>query len=159
SGLFTDLDPSQSPDGVHVLSEPGRLVVSWSQVALFGSITTETFQVRLYPDGRIEIAYHGINVPEAVVGITPGGRTPVTLIDLMNPTMSTLSGGIADIFANIDSVDIVTAAQKFYQTHDDAYDYLIFYNAENVAAGSGVVAYEATVRSTGKGYGDGIYDY
>src|SRR5262249_35030300 len=113
----------------------------------------------LYPDGRIEIAYHGINVPEAVVGITPGGRTPVTLIDLMNPTMSTLSGGIADIFANIDSVDIVTAAQKFYQTHDDAYDYLIFYNAENVAAGSGVVAYEATVRSTGKGYGDGIYDY
>src|SRR5206468_4116589 len=84
--LYTDLDPSKSTDGVHVLVETGRLVVTWAQVPLysssdFGIPQNENFQVRLYPDGRIEIAYRSTNPQNAVVGITAGGGNPVTLVD------------------------------------------------------------------------------
>jgi hypothetical protein len=47
---------------------------------------------------------------------------------------------------------------RFYQTHDDAYDYLVFYNSANVPAGIGVVAFEITTRSNGLGYGDTSID-
>ncbi len=157
--LFTDLDPSSSSDGVRVRSEAGRFVVTWSNVPPFGSFLPDTFQVRLYPDGHIEIAYHGMHVTGGVVGISPGGGASIPLVDFSTSLTAPFSSGVGEIFAGSDSVDIVAAAQKFYQTHEDAYDYLVFYNSEGVVAGPGVVAYESTVRSTGKGYGDGIYDY
>jgi len=157
--LFTDLDPSQSVDGVRILAEPGRFVATWSQVPLYGSSARQTFQVRLYPDGRIQIAYHSMNVADAVVGISAGKQATLPLVDFSTTVAGPFPAGVAEIFSGSNAVDIVSAARKFYQTHDDAYDYLVFYNAENVVAGPGVVAYESTVRSSGKGYGDTIYDY
>lgn len=160
--LFTDLDPSQSSEGVRVLAEPGRVVITWARVPLYSSSglgVPQTFQVRLYPEGRIQIAYSSTDPPDAVVGITPGGSTPVALTDFAGAPAAPVSTGIAEIFARSDAVDIIAAAQKFYQTHEDAYDYLVFYNAEGVAAGPGVVAYESTVRSIGQGYGDTNFDY
>src|SRR5579872_7450060 len=42
--LFTDLDPSQKPDGVRVLAEPARLVVSWVAVPAYSSSGSGTPQ-------------------------------------------------------------------------------------------------------------------
>jgi uncharacterized protein (TIGR03437 family) len=157
--LYTDLDPSQSSDGVRVLIEAGRVVITWATVPLYGTSLTQNFQTRLYPDGRIDFAYRSVNPREAVVGLAKGNGNPVELVDFSAAPTGTFSGGVAEFFTGSDAVDIISAAQKFYQTHDDAYDYLVFYNAEGVGAGPGVVAYESTVRSTGQGYGDGDYDY
>jgi uncharacterized protein (TIGR03437 family) len=156
--LFADLDPSQSSAGVRVLTETGRVVVTWSNVPLAGSFgianpPAQNFQVRLYADTHIEVAYHSINLPAGLVGITPGASAASTLLDFAS-VPSGIFGAVAETFASSDSVDLVFAAQKFYQTHDDAYDYLVFYNAEDVAAGPGVVAYELTTRSHGLGFGD-----
>src|SRR5690348_10468336 len=55
--LFSDLDPSISAGGVSVTSEASRFVVSWVRVPVYTSSglgTPQTFQARLYPDGRIE---------------------------------------------------------------------------------------------------------
>src|SRR5712691_3049259 len=161
--LFTDLDPSKSSDGVHVLAEAGRLVVTFASVPLnsssdFGIPQIENFQARIYPDGRIEIAYRSTNPPDAVTGITPGSYQPVALVAFSSAPSGTFAGGVAEIFSSSDALDPLAAEQRFYQTHEDAYDYLIFYNAESVAAGPGIVAYEATVRSNGQGYGDSNYD-
>jgi uncharacterized protein (TIGR03437 family) len=158
SPLFTDLDPSQSSDGVHVLAEAARVVITFASVPLynsgaFGFPPIENFQIRLFPDGRIEIAYRGAAPPAAVVGITPGRLQPVGLVNLSS-SPGAFTGGIAESFSQQDAVDVFAAAQKFYQTHDDAYDYLVFYNSEGVAAGPGVVAFEITARSTGLGFGD-----
>lgn len=155
--LFTDLDPSQSAAGVRVLAEADRLVVTWSNVPLAGSFglanpPAQNFQVRLYPDGHIEMAYHSTNPPSALVGITPG-HSAATLLDFAS-LPSGIFSGVAETFASSDAVDVILAAQKFYQTHDDAYDYLVFYNAEGIPAGPGVVAYEMTTRSHGQGFGD-----
>ena len=60
AGLFRDLDPSRSSKGVYVLSEGGRFVVSWVQVPEFEEVGVGvplTFQIRLFPDGKIEFAY------------------------------------------------------------------------------------------------------
>ena len=59
AGLFTDLDPTQKSGAVRVLAEPGRFVVSWDGVPQYsdsGLGFAERFQIRLYPDGRIEFA-------------------------------------------------------------------------------------------------------
>ncbi|MDQ6760021.1 MAG: hypothetical protein M3Z32_09180, partial [Acidobacteriota bacterium] len=121
----------------------------------------QTFQLRLYPDGRIEMAWSDTAVSAAVVGISPGrlqGTSSVLSFSTGSGTGTQLSGAIAESFTGSDSVDIVTAAQKFYQSHEDAYDYLVIFNAEGVPAGSGVVAYEVTARNSRTGYGDDIVD-
>ena len=156
--LFTDLDPTKSTSGVRVLSEGGRFVVSWSAVPIFsdsGSAAPQTFQARLYPDGRIEFAYSGVNVADAVVGISPGRLlgTPA-FVSFTHQPSNEYSSAIVERFAGSEQVDIFTAAQKFYQTHEDAYDYLVFYNALGIRADQDVVAFEVTVRNNRKGYGD-----
>ena len=55
-------------------------------------------------------------------------------------------GMIAERFGDAVALDLVAAARRFYETHDDAYDYLAFFNANGVQPGSGVLAFESTVR-------------
>ncbi len=164
AAAFTDLDPPAAAQGagVFVKTEASRVVVSWYNVPLAGSSgfaipPLETFQIRIYADGHFEFTYRISNLPSATVGITPGNLAAASLMNFSSAPAGAM-GPVAEVFSNIDAVDVVYAAQKFYRTHEDAYDYLVFYNAESVAAGSGVVAYEMTVRSSGKGYGDTATD-
>jgi uncharacterized protein (TIGR03437 family) len=156
--LFDDLDPSKTAGGVRVLASPSRVVVSWAAVPEYsdsGNGAPETFQVRLYPDGRIEFAYSGIytNLASAVVGIAPGHlQGTLSLVDFRSDATGDYTAAVAERFGNTLAVDIVTAAQKFYQTHDDSYDYLVIYNNLNIPAAAGAVAYESTVRASGSGY-------
>ncbi len=156
--LFEDLDPSQSAQGVLVTSEPGRLVVSWVQVpeySVFGIGGIETFQVRLYPDGHIQFAYNGINSQGAVVGISPGhllGESSV--VSFTAGSSAVYASTVAETFINADEVDIEAATQRFFQTHDDAYDYIAFFNDEGIWASTGALAWEQTLRNPRSGYGD-----
>lgn len=161
AGLFTDLDPSVARDtgGVYVLSEPWRFVVTWKAVPRYsdyGYGAAQTFQIRMYPDGKIEIAFSDVSVyGESVVGISPGsGKGTLSLVSFASGPAGEYSGAVADRFSGLDSVDVAAAAQKFYATHEDAYDYLVFFNAVGVAAGDGAVAFEVTVRNQRTGYGD-----
>src|ERR1017187_380506 len=156
--LFDDLDPSKTAGGVRVFSSATRLVVSWVAVpeyAQTGTGAPETFQVALYPDGHIVFAYDGINpsIASAVVGIAPGNlQGDTSLVDFRGDGSADYSAAVAERFGNTLAVDIVTTAQKFYETHEDSYDYLVIYNNMNIAALGEAVAYENTVRSAGAGY-------
>ena len=165
AGLFTDLDPTSArgKGGVYVTADTWRFVVTWVGVPLYseyGYGTPETFQVRMYADGTVELAYLDVSSSvNAAVGISPGGgKGTLSLISLAASNGGEFSGPVADRFAGTEEVDIAAAAQKFYQTHEDAYDYLVFLNAVGVPAGDGVVAYEVTVRNNRTGYGDQIVD-
>ena len=161
--LFSDLDPSISAKGVFVTTEAGRFVVSWVSVPVYTSSgvgTPQTFQVRLYPDGRIEFAWAGVTIVEAVVGIAPGRlQGGSTVLSFAAGSAQEFSAAVAERFSGSDAVDIVTAAQKFYQSHDDAYDYLVIFNAERIGAAPGAIAYEVTARNQRTGYGDDIVDF
>jgi hypothetical protein len=155
--LFTDLDPSRNPQGVRVLAAPTRLVLTWAGVPEFqdfGNGVAQTFQVRLYPDGRIEFAYFGVAPSGAIVGITPGDLASNALLSFSAGSIEQYAGAISERFGGREEIDTFTAAQKFYENHDDAYDYLVFYNALGIGAASGAVAWEATARNFRTGYGD-----
>jgi uncharacterized protein (TIGR03437 family) len=156
-GLYNDLDPSRTPTGVRFLAESNRVAISWIAVpeySSFGSGSPQTFQIRLYPDGRLEIAFDTINALSAVVGIAPGRlQPPTSLVVLKDGSSQEFTGAVMERFTNIEEVDVVSAAQKFYEKHGDNYDYLVFYNNVGIAADVGAIAYELTVRSLRLGTG------
>src|SRR5260370_1141174 len=160
--LFTDLDPSAVQQGGFVTSEPGRFVVTWVNVPLYsqsGSGRPETFQMRLFPDGGIEFTWSDVFVSSAVVGIAPGSLQGVsTVLSFTSGSTQDFSAAVGERFSAGDSIDILTAAQQFYASHEDAYDYLVIFNAEGVEAAPGAVAYEVTVRNQRSGYGDSTLD-
>lgn len=162
AALFDDLDPSVAPGSIRYFADAGRAVFSWVKVREYGRSdpdAQQTFQLRLYVDGRIEFAYSGAVPQNAVVGIAPGSAKPgTTVLSFLTEPSGEYASAIAERFGNTLDVDIVALAQKFYQTHEDAYDYLVVYNTTGVQALPGAVAYEATVRSFGSGYGVAVQD-
>ena len=162
AGLFDDLDPSRTSTGVRVLADASQFVVSWVNVPEFtpsGSGARQTFQIRLYRDGRIEFAYNGIGATGAVVGISPGSLQGVSsVVAFLGGNSQEYSGAILERFTTSEEIDIVFAAQKFYETHEDTYDFLVIYNTMNIDAAAGAVAFESTVRSSHLGIGDVIVD-
>ncbi len=157
SPLFDDLDPALTAGGVRMLADPTRVVVSWIGVPewqAFGIGARQTFQVKLYPDGRLEFSYSAINATSAVVGIVPGNlKGSTTLLDFRNDPSGDYSGAVVERFGDTLQVDPVTVAQKFFQTHEDSYDYLMIYNNQGIGASPTAVAFENTVRASGAGYG------
>ena len=96
----------------------------------------------------------------AVVGIAPGSAQPGTsVVSFHNDASAEYSAAVVERFGNTQEIDIVTVAQKFYETHEDAYDYLVIYNNMGIGASAGALAYEATVRSSATGYGVPPSDY
>lgn len=162
SPLFRDLDPSKAIKGVTVTSDATRFVVSWVQVpeySDFGTASLQTFQVRLYPDGHIQFAYNGINTASAVVGIAPGNfQGSSSVVSFLAGSTATYLSTVAERFGGDNEIDIETATQKFYETHDDDYDYVAFFNDEDIPAGPGAVSWEQTVRNHRTGYGDFPFD-
>ena len=163
AALFDDLDPSRAPGSVRYFADATRAVFSWVKVreySDFGVGTPQTFQLRLFADGSIEFAYTDSTPANAVVGIAPGYAKPGTaVVSFVNDPSGEYPAAVAERFGNTEDVDIVALAQKFYETHDDAYDYLVVYNTMGIAAQSGALAYESTVRSNATGYGVPIQDY
>lgn len=161
--LFDDLNPARTAGGVRVLAEASRVVISWVNVPEYSDTNSgaaQTFQARLYADGRIEFSYAGAAPTGAVVGIAPGNLQGATsIVDFRSDASGTYSAAVAEVFGNTLQVDVVTVAQQFYQTHDDAYDYLVIYNNMDIPAmGEGTVAYEQTVRNAGSGFGVAAVD-
>jgi uncharacterized protein (TIGR03437 family) len=163
SPLFADLDPSRSLNGLTVLSAADRFVVTWTAVPDYsssGGSILHTFQVRLFPDGRIEFAWATVGaIASAVIGIAPGHLQGVsTVLSFSAGSSQEYSAAVAETFGAATSVDMIRAAQRFYETHEDAYDYLIVYNALGIPARAGAVAYESTVRNDRLGYADYLFD-
>lgn len=163
AALLTDLDPSKSLKGIRVFADTTRAVITWWEVPLFGSGSRplQTIQLRLYPDGRFETAYPTVSPTEAVIGISPGSAAGATeLVSFLNDASSEYSGTVAELFTTRVALDTVLLSQRFYQTHEDAYDYLAVYNTMNIAAGPFSVSTELSLRTTNRsGFGDTIVDY
>jgi hypothetical protein len=134
--------------------------VSWAGVPLYQDFgQTQTFQIRLYPDGRIEFAYNGVSIDAAVVGISPGGLLGATsVVSFATAVSGEYSSTLAERFSRTQELDLASVAQKFYQTHDDSYDYLVIYNNLAIGACSGAVACEFTLRNNRTGYGDTLVE-
>ena len=160
--LFEDLDPSLVPGGVRYLADATHVVFTWVRVPEYsdsGIGLAQTFQVRLYASGRIEFAYNGVSPASAVVGIAPGNvQGPTNMVSFHNDVSGDYPSAVVEGFGNTLAIDVVIVAQRFYQTHEDAYDYLVIYNNMEIVALPSALAYESTVRSASTGHGVPVQD-
>ena len=89
------------------------------------------------------------------MGISPGRlQGSSSVVAFVSGSSQEFSATIAERFGRDNEVDVVTAAQKFYATHEDAYDYLVFFNSLGIPAMESAVSYEMTVRNRARGMGD-----
>jgi len=162
SPFFLDLDPSLAPDSVRISRTLTRFTVSWVRVPEYRNVgfgPPNTVQVSLFSDGRIEFAWQSVASSSAVVGIAPGEtRNGSSLVSFTRDPSRTFPGAVLERFSSTEDVDIVFAAQKFYETHDDSYDFLVVYNNLGIQAAPGAVAFEVSVRNQRRGIGDALVD-
>jgi len=153
---FADLDPSVGGQLTY-LTLGTRFVVTWSSVpdyAEFGAGPRETVQVELFPEGLIRFSYNGINGREAVVGVSPGnfsGRP--SLVDLSEAAGQAASAGaVAEIFTATTQLDLPAVARRFYETHDDAYEFLVVFTTFDFDL-DGAFAFEVNIANEVTGIG------
>jgi len=153
---FADLDPSAGGQLTYFTSSD-RFVVTWNGVRDYAETGTgprETFQVELRPDGRIQFSYNGITGREAVVGVSAGSfpGTP-TLLDLSGAAgQPGPAGPVAEIFSRSTRLDLPGVTKQFYQTHEDAYDFLIVFTTFDFDL-DGAFAFEVNVANQVTGIG------
>jgi uncharacterized protein (TIGR03437 family) len=152
---FADLDPSVGGQ-LTVVASSSRFVVTWTDVpdfAFTGTGPRETFQVELSPDGRIRFSYNGINGREAVIGISPGAFSgEATLLDLSAASGGVSPGPIAEIFSPSTQLDLVAVTRRFYQTHDDSYEFLVVFTNFDFDL-DGAFAFEVNIANDVTGIG------
>jgi hypothetical protein len=115
--LGYDLSPGDAGRVLVNVSDPSKVVVTWSEVALFGlPETSNTLQLVLFPDGRIRLNYgyvstRGIGAGQPFVDTIQGsilGITPIAPADLVDVTFSvqpTVDIAPSDAIANRFFVD------------------------------------------------------
>jgi hypothetical protein len=80
SVLFDDLDPSEGGT-VSWKQLSDRAVVTWLNVPEDNGNNQNTFQVELYYDGRIQLAWLNIAANDGIVGLSAGGGTPIDFFE------------------------------------------------------------------------------
>ena len=155
--FFADLDPSRGTGKIFVNAASDQYTVTWCGVRAFDPPErTVTVQATLFPNGNVEMKYGDvINIPDAVVGVSPGHTADVALVDLSTGNGSG-SAAIAERFAASTSIDTFAVAKKFYSTHPDNYDQILLWTDQLLIQDA--FAYEVTVANEIRGIGQEIYD-
>ena len=155
--FLSDLDPS-SGGGIFAQAGADAVTVTWCAVPGFESENTSTVQVSLLLNGVIEMTFDSdIGLGEAVVGLSPGRTTAFESVDLSET--GGVAGGAAAVgerFAVRGELDTVAVAQKFLQSHPDAYDQIVIWTDQPVLFEA--FAFEITIANDILGIGQAVYD-
>jgi hypothetical protein len=157
--LLADLDPSHG--GSVAWSTAGdRFSVTWTAVPQFDQTDRNTFQLSLYADGRVEMAYGSevsASIDAGAVGIAPGGgATGFTPVDFRSAA-GQQGVSLGQSLRGSDAIDLVAVARKFYLDHPDDYDQLVVFTNRRLVE-TGTFAYEQTVRNQVEGLGARVFD-
>jgi hypothetical protein len=154
--FLADLDPSAG-GRVFVNAAADQYTVTWCSVRGFESEMTVTAQATLLPNGTIEMKYGDFTLGDAIVGVSPGRTGDFKPVDLSDagPTAGG-TGAVGERFAGERQLDLVALTRKFYSTHPDNYDQLVFWT--DAAIIQDAFAYETTVANEIRGIGIDVYD-
>src|SRR5437867_12091087 len=156
AAFWTDLDVTHA--GIFVKQAPRRFVITWRRVPLYGQAGSNTFQVQLFPDGRLAFLYRGMTDAPELIGLSPGGGLAEPLqVDLSHPDRSPVVGAPFERFTDLTEVDLLALAQAFYRTHGDDYDFLQIWTDFRTDL-SNAFAYEVPVRNNIRGIGLPLFD-
>ena len=144
--------------GVFAHASADAVTVTWCTVRGFQSQATTTVQASLLSSGVVEMTFDaGINLSDAIVGLSPGRSAAFAAVDLTEdgPT----PGGTAAVgerFSQRGELDTVALARKFYQTHPDRYDQLVIWADRLLIFDA--FAFEITAANDIRGIGQDLYD-
>ena len=154
--FLADLDPKNGGK-IFVNAAADRYTVTWCGVHGFDSPRGVTVQATLLPDGTIEFNYgDGIALGDAVVGLSPGQTGTFTTMDLSQTNPSSGTGALGERFALSSSLDTVAVAKRFYASHPDAYDQILFWTDQKLTHDA--FSFEVTVANEVRGIGADIYE-
>lgn len=153
AAFFADLDPSVS-GRVFAAADASGLTVTWCAVPGFDNPGTVTVQATLQTSGTIELRFGEVSLREAVVGVSPGSTETYAPVDLgaAGPTPGG-AGAIGERFGSSGEADLVSAARRFYRTHGDIYDQLVFWGQSGLIPIGRAFAQEFTVGNAIRGIG------
>lgn len=158
SPFLADLDPTIAGGRVFLDTAADRYTVTWCNVRGFDTQRTTTVQTTLLPSGVIEMVYApSITLRDAIVGLSPGRTGDFRTVNLSDAGPS--PGGPAAVgerFAENPQLDLVALSKKFYSTHPDNYDQLVFWTDAPLITNA--FAYETTVKNEVSGIGVDTYD-
>ena len=158
--LLADLDPSAG-GRVTTSSSASAFTVKWTEVPQFEVADKNTFELTLFPDGRITFSYDATNLTlgleEGAVGIAAGGSAEgLVTTDMSHVAGQSFSRAIGESFRNESGIDLTAVARAFYSGFGDDYQQLIVYtNRAYIPRSQGAFAFESTVRNSIAGIGGG----
>ena len=150
--FFADLDPSTG-GRVFVDAAADAFTVTFCGVRGFDSTQTTTVQASLFPSGAIDVKFGPeVTLAEALVAVSPGRGSAFTPVDLSAATRS--SGGAAAVgerFADDAELDTAQTARRFFASHADRFDQLLFFTDTTVVTDA--FAFESTIANAIRGIG------
>ncbi|MEO7133580.1 MAG: hypothetical protein ABI024_05100, partial [Vicinamibacterales bacterium] len=155
--FFADLDPSAG-GRVFIDSAPDATTVTWCAVPGFDLPQTVTVQAVLFVNGAVEFRYGPTGLTNGIVGLSPGAAQSVTTIDL-HPSGGRVTEPVAigELFASTSSLNLVAASRRFYQSHADNYDQLVFWTDTTVVTDA--FAFQSLVKNAITGTGLEVVDF
>lgn len=162
---WDDYDPTAAPEGggVFVRLEATQAVITWKQVPQVRQNDSNTFQLVLRSNHTILITYNGVTNPDGFIGLSPGNMTPEDIIFVRFSASSSRSFPavpIAEVFDG--EFDVRAIARRFYQSHPDAFEFLVIWGASSVpggAAGAGAFAFYLGVQNRIQGIGVSTFNF
>jgi hypothetical protein len=156
AAFFADLDPSAG-GRMFVNSAADAMTITWCAVPGFEVKQTVTAQAVLLPNGVLEFRFGATDLNDGIVGVSPGAAEAVTPIDL-HPAGGQVSTAvpIGELFATTAELDLVAASRRFYQSHPDNFDQLVFWTDTTVV--SDAFAFESSVKNAITGTGLEVFD-
>lgn len=155
--FFADLDPSAS-GRIFIDTAPDALTITWCAVPGFEKPDTITVQAVLFPNHAIEFRFGTATLGDGIVAVSPGRAESVTTLDL-HPNGGRVADAvpIGEVFMATPELDLVAASRRFYQTHADSFDQLVFWTDTDVI--SDAFAFESTVQNSITGTGLDSFDF
>ena len=167
AAYYLDLDAS-SGGSVRFRSEATKYTVTWSGVPEYGTATTNTFQLVLFPTGDFTITYNAIgsttqgNGSPIITGFHPGGAGPALEEVSLSSGLPHVSAAGAAVYEQYFSyptplVDEVALYNRFYQEFPDDFFQIVFFTNFTQDMG-GAFAYERNIKNDVTGIGLSIFD-
>ena len=162
--MLQDLNPAAGGT-VRASVRSDRLVVTWSDVPVYGTTALNTFQGTLFSDGRLTFSYARISFPYFVIGIAEGSNEgPLNDIDISSQLPRALAAGA--IFEEFRQgvpnaqVDTFALSKEFYRTHPDKYDMLVVFTDFVVhLLNAGTLAFNKPIKNETLGIGLSTFDF
>jgi hypothetical protein len=155
--FFADLDPSAG-GGVFVSSTADAMTFTWCSVPAFGLPQTMTAQATVFPSGTIEFRFGASTLSDGIVALSPGRTERFNNVDLRDAgDPPAESAAFGERFVASASLDLIAAARRFYTTHRDDYDQLVFWTDTPVMTDA--FAFETTVKNAITGTGLETFDF